>query len=99
MSYADAQAVLDGKPWGAVAVVPEHDPADIQHDIKLLRSLAEKIRARRAKAGFLSLSTIKLTFKFDENGLPTDAAPYERMPANDLIEEVRTVYNECKNAF
>jgi protein SSD1 len=91
LSYKDAQSVLDGKPWGAVAVAPEHEVVDVQHDIKLLQDLAQKIRARRQKSGFLALSTIKLTFAFDENGLPIDTAPYDHMPANELIEEVCTL--------
>ena len=82
--------MIDGKPWGAVAVAPEHEAVDIQHDIKLLQDLAQKLRARRAKSGFLALQTIKLGFSFDENGIPTDTAPQERLPANELIEEVRS---------
>ena len=83
---------MDGKPWGSVAVTPGHEVSDIQHDIKLLQGLAEKIRARRAKAGFLALSSMNLTFSFDENGLPTDTEPYQRIPANDLIEEVNAQF-------
>lgn len=88
LSYEDAQAVLDGKPWGAIAVIPEHEPVDIQHDVKLLAGLAEKIRGRRSQAGFLALSTVKLTFSFDENGLPTDTSPFDHFAAHELIEEV-----------
>ena len=38
LSYANAQAVIEGKTLGDVPVIPEHDAAAIAHDVKVLES-------------------------------------------------------------
>lgn len=65
-----------------------HASTDIERDITELRNLAHKLRARRFETGALSLESPTLSFKLDENGLPTDCGQYERTEANTLIEEV-----------
>lgn len=75
---------------GGVPVIPEHDAADIEHDIRILEGLAKKLRAQRFENGTLSLDSLKLKFKLDENGLPADCGPSERSDANSLVEEVRS---------
>jgi protein SSD1 len=89
LSYNDAQNVIEGKPLGAVPVVPEHNASDIAHDISILEGLAKKLRAARFENGALSTESLKLAFKLDEaTGLPVDCWQYERADANELIEEV-----------
>lgn len=88
LTYKNAQDVIEGKSLGAVPVLPEFDAVDVEHDIRVLHGLAKSIRARRAQAGFLSMSSMRLSFTLDESGLPADCEPYERSDANDLIEEV-----------
>jgi protein SSD1 len=88
LAYKDAQNVIEGKNLGSVPVAPEHGAADIEHDIKILEGLAKKLRARRFENGTLSLDSLRLQFKLDDNGLPVDCGQYERTDANDLIEEV-----------
>lgn len=89
MSYSDAQNVIEGQVLGGVAVAPEHDAKDIEHDIKILDDLAKKLRASRFENGTLSLESLRLEFQLDDNGLPTDCGQHVRADANDLIEEVR----------
>lgn len=89
LSYTDAQNVIEGKVLGGVAVAPEHSAKDIEHDIKVLDGLAKKFRAGRFENGTLSLNSLRLQFKLDDNGIPTDCWQYERADANEMIEEVR----------
>ena len=89
LTYTDAQNVIDGKPLGAVPVAPEFDAVDIEHDIKVLNGLAQKLRAKRYKNGYLGLESLRLAFTLDENTLPVDTTPYERTDSHKLIEEVR----------
>lgn len=91
LSYNNAQDILDGKPLGNVAVVPEHDAAGIEHDVKVLNDLAKQLRARRFENGALALESPRLTFKLNEQGLPIDISQYSRFEAHELVEEVRSV--------
>ncbi|KAJ7908305.1 SSD1 protein [Mycena leptocephala] len=93
LAYKDAQNVIEGKTLGSVAVSPDHGAADIEHDIKILESIAKKLRARRFENGTLSLESLRLQFKLDANGLPADCGQYERTDANDLIEEFMLLTN------
>jgi protein SSD1 len=94
LSYQDAQNVIEGQTLGAVAVTPEHDATDIAHDIRILESLAKKLRAERFENGALSTDSLKLSFKLDDNtGQPVDCWQYQRADANDLIEEFMLLTN------
>ena len=62
---------------------------DVEHDLKILNSLAQKLRSGRSQTGYLSLESLKLNFTLDENGLPTDTSAYERTDSHKLIEEAR----------
>jgi protein SSD1 len=88
LSYDVAQDVLDGKILGDVPVAPEHDAADIAHDIKVLNDIARQLRTKRFATGTLALDSTRLTFKLDEKGLPIDCSSYERYDAHKLVEEV-----------
>ncbi|KII95138.1 hypothetical protein PLICRDRAFT_203503 [Plicaturopsis crispa FD-325 SS-3] len=93
LSYKDAQNVIDGKILGSVPVAPEHDAAGIEHDVKVLESLAKQLRAARFQNGCLSLESLRLSFKLEDNGMPSDCWQYERTDANDLIEEFMLASN------
>lgn len=73
---------------GSVAVAPEFDAVDIEHDIKVLNGLALKLRGQRYKTGYLGVGSLRLSFTLDENGLPTDTDSYAIYDAHKLIEEV-----------
>ncbi len=80
--------MIEGKVLGGVAVAPEHSAKDIEHDIKILDGLAKKLRAARFENGTLSLESLRLEFKLDDNGHPTDCWQHTRADANDLVQEV-----------
>lgn len=88
LSYANAQKAIDGHHLSDLVVTPEHSVSAIENDVKALDSLAKQLRAKRFQDGALSLSSSRLSFKLDENGLPTDCEQYEHTEANDLVEEV-----------
>ncbi|KAF8165293.1 hypothetical protein B0H34DRAFT_688609 [Crassisporium funariophilum] len=93
LAYSDAQRVIDGKSLGEVNLSQGHDASGIEKDINILQSLAKKLRAQRFRNGALSLESPSLSFKLDENGLPTDCGQYERAEANYLIEEFMLLTN------
>ncbi|KIK68095.1 hypothetical protein GYMLUDRAFT_36925 [Collybiopsis luxurians FD-317 M1] len=93
LSYEDAQNVIEGKTLGEVPVTPEHDASDIEHDIKVFHDLAKKLRRARFDNGTLSLDSLQLQFKLDENGMPLDCWQRERNDANDLIQEFMLLTN------
>ena len=63
LSYTDAQNVIDGKPLGEVPVIPEHNAADIAHDIKILDDLAKQLRERRFQNGAIGSESLDLKFQ------------------------------------
>jgi protein SSD1 len=88
LAYKDAQDVIEGKVLGGVPVVPEHDAADIAHDIRVLGGLAKRLREQRFENGCLSLGLPRLSFKLGNNGLPEDCEQSEHSDAEELVEEV-----------
>lgn len=88
MTYENAQNLIDGSNVGGIVVDSDHEWSTIQSDVKLLQSLAKKLRTQRFRNGALSLESLSLSFKLDDNGLPIDCGQYERSDANYMIEEV-----------
>lgn len=86
LAYADAQKVIEGGQLSKEKL-EAHRPKEIGDDILILHQLAQKMRARRFKTGALRIDNVKLSFKLDENGLPTDASVYCSYDAHRLIEE------------
>ncbi|KAF8974509.1 hypothetical protein BDZ97DRAFT_29165 [Flammula alnicola] len=93
LAYSDAQRVIDGQPLGDLIADPTHNASDVSYDITLLQGLAKKLRAQRFQNGTLSLESLTLSFKLDEDGLPTDCGQYERTQANTMIEEFMLLTN------
>jgi len=93
VGYQDAQNVIEGLILGNIPVIPEHEASDIAHDIRILNGLAKQVRAKRFEYGSLSLDSLRLSFKLDDNSLPVDCWQYQRTDANDLIEEFMLMSN------
>jgi protein SSD1 len=93
LAYEDAQNLIDGSNVGGIVVDSDHQWSAIQSDVKLLQNLAKKLRTQRFRNGALSLESLSLSFKLDENGLPVDCGQYERCDANYLIEEFMLLTN------
>lgn len=93
MSYQDAQNVLDGKGLGSVPVNSSHPATGVEHDVKVLESIAKILREDRFKSGALSLESMQLKFDLDDTGLPSDCGQYERTESNFLVEEFMLLAN------
>ncbi|TFK75854.1 RNB-domain-containing protein [Pluteus cervinus] len=94
LSYADAQAIIEGKaPGSTVKILPEHTLGDIERDVRALESVAKKLRARRVENGALKLDSLRLSFQLDESGLPSDCGPVTTNDATFLIEEFMLLCN------
>ena len=87
LSYGDVQNVIDGSKLDA-KVDGDHQPSEVEEDIKNLQSLASKLRARRVAAGAVLSKKLKVKFGLDDNKRPIDCEPYETKEANHLVEEV-----------
>ncbi|KAL7414362.1 hypothetical protein BDY24DRAFT_36922 [Mrakia frigida] len=93
LAYSNAQAVIDGESLGQVKVADEHSVSEVEGDIKILHTLAKKLSERRFEKGALRIDTLKLDFKLDANGLPTDCSAHVRKDANSLVEEFMLLAN------
>ncbi|TRM67780.1 hypothetical protein BD626DRAFT_396015 [Schizophyllum amplum] len=93
LSYSNAQDVIEGRVLGDVAVVPEHNASDIEHDIRVLHDIAKQLRKQRFENGALATESLSLSFKLDETGKPVDCWQRSRVEANDLIEEFMLLTN------
>ena len=71
-----------------ILVSPEHEAAAIVHDIKTLNDLAKQLREQRFQDGALSISSMSLQFKLDEQGFPVDCWQDTASEAKQLVEEV-----------
>lgn len=88
LSYANAQKAIDGQSLSELSVSSEHSSSAIEEDVRALHNVACQLRAKRHQDGALTLSSSRLSFTLDENGLPTDCAQGDRNSANELVEEV-----------
>ena len=88
LSYGNAQDAIDGKLLGGIPVAPEHDASAIEHDIKILHSIAKVLRERRIKNGALFTDTPKSAFTLDESGRPIDCDQSIPNDATSLVQEV-----------
>lgn len=93
LAYAQAQDVIEGQALGGVPVAPEQNASDVEHDVKVLYNLAKHLRERRFQNGCLGSESQRLTFKLDDDGMPTDCYSYKRTDANNLVEEFMLLTN------
>ncbi|KAL4075813.1 SSD1 protein [Scleroderma citrinum] len=93
LSYTDAQKVIDGHLLSDVVVTPEHSASAIEHDLKALHSLAQRLRAKRVQDGALMLDSDRPKFTLDDNGFPVDCEQSESNEAKELIEEFMLLTN------
>jgi protein SSD1 len=88
LAYSDVQRVINGQSLGDSVVDSEHKASDVEKDILILQSLANKLTARRFHNGALRLNIPTLTFTLDENGRPSDCGQSQRTDAQTLVKEV-----------
>ncbi|KAI7875184.1 RNB-domain-containing protein [Lichtheimia hyalospora FSU 10163] len=87
LSYDDAQNVIEGKQLPETATVHEHPRNGVQQDILNLYKLSQQMRKRRFESGALSMNSVRLSFKLNDQGEPEDVWVYELKESNRLIEE------------
>jgi exoribonuclease R len=70
-------------------VLDGHDISGLKDDVRNLAMLARQRRRRRFSSGSLKLDTVKLCFKCDEQGLPTETWTYDIKESNSLVRTMR----------
>lgn len=81
-TYEDAQEVIDTQA------------GDYLEELNTLKTLADKIRARRAESGAIGFDTPEVKVILDEHGKPTAITLKERRDTNLLIEDFMLLANE-----
>lgn len=81
-SYEEAQTVL------------EEGKGDYAEELKILNSLAKKLRKERFNKGAVNFETTEVKFKLDEKGRPLAVIPKIRKDAHKLIEEFMLLANK-----
>jgi ribonuclease R len=80
-AYEDAQKVI------------ETGQGDLVSEIKLLHSLAQKLRAERMKSGSIAFDKLEVRFHLDKDGNPTGVFFKQMKDANKLIEDFMLLAN------
>ncbi|MEQ9426230.1 MAG: ribonuclease R [Cyclobacteriaceae bacterium] len=81
-TYEEAQERLDS------------GEGDFVDEIKLLDTLAKKIKKERFQKGAIAFETVEVKFKLDEKGKPLGIIPKVRKDAHKLIEEFMLLANK-----
>jgi ribonuclease R len=89
MTYAQAQAVLDGAPEAAAV------ETDLHEHLRVAWRLASVLRRRREKRGSLDFDLPEAEFELDLQGEPTDVVRATRADSNRLVEEFMLAANEA----
>ncbi|KND51695.1 MAG: ribonuclease R [Parcubacteria bacterium C7867-001] len=82
-TYENAQEVLD------------KGEGELFKELTILKTLADKIRARRVKKGAIEFDTAEVKIELDENGKPIAIRLKERKATNLLIEDFMLLANEA----
>jgi ribonuclease R len=82
-TYENAQEVLD------------KNEGEFLKELTILKTLADKIRARRVSKGAIEFDTAEVKVELDENGKPIAIRLKERKATNLLIEDFMLLANEA----
>ena len=63
-------------------------------EIKILHTLAQKLRRQRFKKGAINFSSTEVKFKLDEKGKPLGILVKESSPSHQLVEEMMLLANK-----
>lgn len=91
-AYEEAQQIIEDAH-------PEDDQADFYKEIRLLDSIAKKLRAKRMQAGALSFDKKEVKFHLGEDNQPTGVYFKVSKDANHLIEEFMLLANKAVATF
>lgn len=81
-TYENAQEILDAQQ------------GEFLEELNTLKTLADKIRARREAAGAIAFDTPEIKVRLDENGKPIEIVKKVRQATNMLIEDFMLTANE-----
>jgi protein SSD1 len=93
LAYEHAQQVIEGGALPDHVDVFNQSRQDVQDDILVFYELSKILRAQRFSAGALSINTIRLSFKLDNQGNPETCSTYDIKDSNRLIEEFMLLAN------
>ena len=83
-TYAQAQGVIDD----------DLDSSEIALGLRKLSEISKHLRARRVRAGALTLASPEVKFAIDDDSLnPTDVTSYDVLGTNALVEEMMLLAN------
>ncbi|MFB6341524.1 ribonuclease R [Saccharicrinis sp. FJH62] len=86
-TYEEAQDILEGKP------------GDFEQELKILNSLAKKLRSKRFANGAINFERSEVKFEIDEHGKPLRVFFKEPKDSNQLIEEFMLLANRTVAEF
>lgn len=86
-SYEEAQTILEA--WKGV----------LADELRILNSIAKKLRKERFNKGAVNFETTEVKFKLDEKGKPLAVIPKVRKDAHKLIEEFMLLANKRVASF
>lgn len=86
-TYENAQEVLD------------KNEGEFLEELSTLKTLADKIRARRVQSGAIAFDTPEIKVLLDDTGKPTQVILKERKATNLLIEDFMLLANEHVSEF
>lgn len=82
-TYGQVQTILDG------------EDGTYSEELKLLNSIAAKLRSQRFKAGSVDFQSDEITIELDNDGFPIAIKKKERLDAHSLIEEYMLLANRA----
>ncbi len=86
-TYEEAQTIL------------ENGRGELADELRILNSIAKKLRKERFRKGAVNFETTEVKFKLDEKGKPLAVVPKIRKDAHKLIEEFMLLANKQVATF
>jgi exosome complex exonuclease DIS3/RRP44 len=84
MTYGQAQDIIDAAA----------DQSPLAKDLRLMRDITRKLRAKRTAAGALTLASPEVRFELDsETHDPVDVGEYQLRETNKMVEEMMLLAN------
>ncbi|ORY94051.1 hypothetical protein BCR43DRAFT_443784 [Syncephalastrum racemosum] len=87
LAYDDAQNVIEGKGLPEPVAIMDYPRKEVEDAITHLYKLSKCMRKRRFDGGALSINSVRLSIKLDDQGEPESVSIYQLKDANRLIEE------------
>lgn len=97
LAYEHAQEMIDRSDTCDEINLPDiyngYKPEDLCQIVNKLKRISSNLRRKRFERGALRIDQIKVLFKLDASGKPTEFFKYENMESHRLIEELMLLAN------